>query len=85
MARAPETPARKALAAHFAALVAAVGGPQAVGDRTGYSRQQIHQWCTGRTYPRPDAWDDLADALGLDDYRGLFPAAPRLASTAPRK
>ena len=69
-------PIRLAIADHLRALTHAAGGASEIAAALGTSRQVVSAWGSGYRLPPPEMWPEIASALGVKDYRDIFPPIP---------
>jgi len=67
------TPIRRAVAAHWTALVDAAGGAAEVSRRLGVSKQRVYELASGRRFLAIERWPAFASAVGVRTCEGLFP------------
>ena len=71
-------PIRLAIADHLRALIHAAGGASEVAAALGTSRQAVSAWGAGYRLPPPEQWPEIASALGVTDYRNIFPPPDKI-------
>ncbi len=71
-------PIRLAIAEHLRALILAAGGPAEVASLLGTTRQAVSAWGSGYRLPPPEQWPEIASALGVADYRNIFPPPDKI-------